>query len=86
MRRLTMTFFPMLILVLSPVGLARGDEVLFLNGDRQRSAPLENLNRCLTRFLLLGLHIGKIFGHVCLTFDAGFVEIMVSEAGCHLHR
>ncbi len=34
MRRLTMTFFPMLILVLSPVGLARGDEVLFLNGDR----------------------------------------------------
>ena len=34
MRRLTMTFFPMLILVLAPVGPARGDEVLFLNGDR----------------------------------------------------
>ena len=34
MRRLTIAFFPMLILVLSPVGPARGDEVLFLNGDR----------------------------------------------------
>jgi hypothetical protein len=34
MRRLTTTFLPMLILVLSPVGAARGDEVLFLNGDR----------------------------------------------------
>lgn len=34
MRRLTMAFVPMLILVLSPVGPARGDEVLFLNGDR----------------------------------------------------
>jgi len=34
MRRLTMTFFPMLILVVAPVGPARGDEVLFLNGDR----------------------------------------------------
>jgi putative salt-induced outer membrane protein YdiY len=34
MRRLTLAFVPMLILVLSPVGPARGDEVLFLNGDR----------------------------------------------------
>jgi hypothetical protein len=34
MRRLTIAFFPMLILVLSPAGPARGDEVLFLNGDR----------------------------------------------------
>jgi hypothetical protein len=34
MRRLTIAFLPLLILVLSPVGPARGDEVLFLNGDR----------------------------------------------------
>ena len=34
MRRLTLAFLPMLILVLSPVGPAGGDEVLFLNGDR----------------------------------------------------
>ena len=34
MRRLTIAFVPMLILLLSPVGPARGDEVLFLNGDR----------------------------------------------------
>ena len=34
MRQMTLTFFPMLILVLSPVGPARGDEVLFQNGDR----------------------------------------------------
>jgi hypothetical protein len=34
MRQKTLMFFPMLILVLSPVGPARGDEVLFLNGDR----------------------------------------------------
>lgn len=34
MRRLTIAFLPMLIFVLSPVGPARGDEVLFLNGDR----------------------------------------------------
>ena len=34
MRRLTIAFFPMLILVVSPGGPARGDEVLFLNGDR----------------------------------------------------
>lgn len=34
MRRLTLAFFPMLILALSPIGPARGDEVLFLNGDR----------------------------------------------------
>ena len=34
MRQMTLTFLPMLILVLSPVGPARGDEVLFLNGDR----------------------------------------------------
>ncbi|HKC05807.1 MAG TPA: hypothetical protein VKJ67_02990, partial [Methylomirabilota bacterium] len=34
MRRLTLAFLPMFILVLSPVGPARGDEVLFLNGDR----------------------------------------------------
>lgn len=34
MRRFTMVFFPMLLLVCSPVGPARGDEVLFLNGDR----------------------------------------------------
>jgi putative salt-induced outer membrane protein YdiY len=34
MRRLTIAFVPMLILVLSPVGPVRGDEVLFLNGDR----------------------------------------------------
>jgi hypothetical protein len=34
MRRSTIAFFPMLILVLLPAGPARGDEVLFLNGDR----------------------------------------------------
>ena len=34
MRQMTLIFFPMLILVLSPVGPARGDEVLFQNGDR----------------------------------------------------
>ena len=34
MRQMRLTFFPMLILVLSPVGPARGDEVLFQNGDR----------------------------------------------------
>jgi hypothetical protein len=34
MRWLTKIFLPILILVLSPVGPARGDEVLFLNGDR----------------------------------------------------
>lgn len=34
MRRMTLTLLPMLILVLSPAGAARGDEVLFLNGDR----------------------------------------------------
>lgn len=34
MRRLTMTFLPILILVLWHVAPARGDEVLFLNGDR----------------------------------------------------
>lgn len=34
MRRLTLAFLPMFILVLSPVGPTRGDEVLFLNGDR----------------------------------------------------
>lgn len=34
MRRSTMAFFPLLLLVISPVGPARGDEVLFLNGDR----------------------------------------------------
>jgi len=34
MRRLTIAFLPMLMLVLSPAGPARGDEVLFLNGDR----------------------------------------------------
>ena len=34
MRRMTLTLLPMLILVLSPAGPARGDEVLFLNGDR----------------------------------------------------
>jgi hypothetical protein len=34
MRQMTLTFFPMLILVLSPVGPALGDEVLFQNGDR----------------------------------------------------
>lgn len=32
--RSTLAFVPMLILALSPVGPARGDEVLFLNGDR----------------------------------------------------
>jgi hypothetical protein len=31
---MTLTLLPMLILVLSPAGPARGDEVLFLNGDR----------------------------------------------------
>jgi putative salt-induced outer membrane protein YdiY len=34
MRRLTLAFLPMLMLVLSPVGPASSDEVLFLNGDR----------------------------------------------------
>lgn len=34
MPRMTLTLLAMLILVLSPAGPARGDEVLFLNGDR----------------------------------------------------
>ena len=34
MRRSILLFLPILLLVISPVGPARGDEVLFLNGDR----------------------------------------------------
>lgn len=34
MRRLTIAFLPILILVVSPAGPVRADEVLFLNGDR----------------------------------------------------
>src|SRR5688572_16225741 len=34
MRRSILLFLPILLLVICPVGRARGDEVLFLNGDR----------------------------------------------------
>ncbi len=48
MRRLTIAFFPMLILVLSPAGPARGDEVLFLNGDRLSGKILKAVSGKLT--------------------------------------
>ncbi len=47
-RRLTIAFFPMLILVLSPAGPARGDEVLFLNGDRLSGKILKAVSGKLT--------------------------------------
>jgi len=48
MRRLTIAFLPMLIFVLSPVGPARGDEVLFLNGDRLSGKILKAVSGKLT--------------------------------------
>ena len=48
MRRLTIAFVPMLILVLSPAGPARGDEVLFLNGDRLSGKILKAVSGKLT--------------------------------------
>lgn len=48
MRRLTIAFFPMLILVLSPAGPVRGDEVLFLNGDRLSGKILKAVSGKLT--------------------------------------
>ena len=48
MRRLTIAFLPMLIFVLSPAGPARGDEVLFLNGDRLSGKILKAVSGKLT--------------------------------------